>query len=250
MRESAPSWWSRLPEDERPFLVGYARADGIADPVRTRLLRDLGVRQVMIGMDAGSAVSLAAMNKPLRSLTRPVVADAETLYQQNHDALQVARNEGMLIRAGFVIGHIGLTPGLLKENVEMIMSLIQSGASVISALDIEVLSPQPGSLDFQYLTDPLAARAAAARVGLEVGDDRELRLVADRWKDEHIVLPEEAMRDYAAALMPGIEFTELMDARARIRTFARECGGVIGEATEEAARQPRIDGAASPLAPV
>jgi radical SAM superfamily enzyme YgiQ (UPF0313 family) len=229
MNDAKPAWWESLSADERPMLVGYARADGIADPRRTQTLASLGVRQVMIGMDAGAAISLAAMNKPVGGRRRDVLAEAEKLHLLNSQAIQVARDQGMLIRAGFVVGHIGMTPELLQENLDHILALISEGRDVFSAVDVEVLSPQPGAMDFKYLTSPATAKAAASKLGLRVADDDVLAAVAENWAGRDVVLPELAMRDYAQALMPGVSFDELAAARARIRTFAKQSGVVIGE---------------------
>jgi radical SAM superfamily enzyme YgiQ (UPF0313 family) len=229
MSHSKPGWWLSLSADERPFLVGYARADGIADRRKTRLLSDLGIRQVMIGMDAGSPISLAALNKPLRTRRDDYMRSAESLYDQNVAALHIAREEGLLIRAGFVLGHIGMTGELLKENVEMIMTLLYAGRDVISAIDIEVLSPDAGSLDFNYLTTPTAARSAAEALGLRVSDDFVLERIAANWRDQDVVPPELTMRDFTAAFMPDVPFSEIADARTAIRAFAKQCGIVIGE---------------------
>ncbi|MFF4402280.1 B12-binding domain-containing radical SAM protein [Streptomyces sp. NPDC001480] len=231
MSRSAPHWWSALPEDERPVLVGYGRADGIADARRTALLTSLGIRQIMIGMDAGAPLSLAAMNKPVGGRRREVVAEAERLYALNWDAVTVARNHGLLIRAGFVIGHIGMTRELLDENVQRILALITEGAKggVFSAVDVEVLSPQPGARDFTYLTSPSAAKDGAARLGLSVASDATLEEIAGAWRRQDIVAPEDAMRDYTRALMPDLAFDDLAGARSAIRAHAKGLGVVIGE---------------------
>ncbi|MFD9064157.1 hypothetical protein ACFVZ3_21840 [Kitasatospora purpeofusca] len=231
MAADAPAWWSALREDERPLLVGYGRADGIADPRKTALLTSLGVRQIMIGMDAGAATSLAAMNKPVGGRRRNVLAEAEKLYALNSDAITVARDHGMLIRAGFVVGHIGMTQELLAENLERILALITEGGKhgVFSAIDVEVLSPQPGARDYTYLTTPDAARQAAEKLGLTVADDATLAAVSARWAHQDVVAPEDAMRDYTLALMPELSFDDLAQARATIRSHAKACGVVIGE---------------------
>lgn len=228
MAADQPSWWRSLHRDRRPMLVGYARADGIADPRRTRALVDLGIQQVMIGMDAGSEVSLRAMNKPMRSGRRDPAEQAERLFESNWKAVEVARDHEMLIRTGFVIGHIGLTSALLEENVEKIVALIDEGSDVISAVDVEVLQPTPGSLDWTYLTSPRRARATSDLLGLPI-DDEELRRVAETWRDEDMIVPELAMRDYAAALMPDVSFSDLAQARASIRECAKDRGIVVGE---------------------
>lgn len=234
MSNAKPSWWTALRSDDRPVLVGYARADGIANEHRARLLMDLGVRQVMIGMDAGSGLSLAAMNKPLQPLGDDFLRHAETLFQQNREAIRVAKSLGLAIRIGFVIGHLGMTPELLHENVDRILDLLDEGKDVFTALDIEVLSPQPGSLDFNYLTMPDQAVAAARALGLGIATEGELEAVASRWRNQHIIVPENAMRDYASVLMPGIRFDQLAAARATIREHAKMAGIVIGEVSSEA----------------
>uniref|UniRef100_UPI003F492456 hypothetical protein n=1 Tax=Nonomuraea sp. CA-252377 TaxID=3240003 RepID=UPI003F492456 len=231
MNATQPAWWTALPDADRPVLVGYGRADGIADPRRTALLTSLGVRQIMIGMDAGAPLSLAAMNKPVGGRRRDVLAEAERLYEKNATAITVAREHGLLIRAGFVIGHIGMTPTLLHENLQRILALISEGAArgVFSAVDVEVLSPQPGARDYTYLTDPAAAQAAASHLGLSIAGEAVRTAIAERWRGQAVVPPENAMRDYASALMPEVSFDDLAESRAKIRAHAKACGVVIGE---------------------
>ena len=231
MAASLPDWWRSLTPDERPVMVGYGRADGIADPRRTALLSSLGVRQIMIGMDAGAPLSLAAMNKPVGGRHRNVLVEAEKLYELNSRAITVARDHGMLIRAGFVVGHIGMTAALLEENLQRILALITEGGKngVFSAIDVEVLSPQPGARDYAYLTEPDTAKAAANRLGLEIADDNVRSEIAARWSGQDVVMPEDAMRDYTLAVMPELDFDALSRTRATIRAHAKTCGVVIGE---------------------
>jgi anaerobic magnesium-protoporphyrin IX monomethyl ester cyclase len=217
-----------LPADERPVIVGYARADGIASEARTRKLLQLGIRQVMIGMDAGSPSSLAAMNKPLTGRRQSIQAQSELLFRKNSEALRVASDNGMLIRAGFVIGHLGMTRELLQENLDMIRTLLRAGRHSITAVDVEVLSPQPGALDFKYLVDPDLALATADRLSLPV-DEGALPAVARKWRGRHVVPPEEAMRDYVRVLMPEIDFDDMVEARLAVRAEAKANGIIIGE---------------------
>jgi radical SAM superfamily enzyme YgiQ (UPF0313 family) len=228
MRARPPEWWRRLGEDDRPVLVGYARADGICNDRRVGLLAGLGVRQLMVGMDAGSALSLAALNKPRRSGSMDLLQRAEQLYEQNWQAIRVARQHDMMIRAGFVVGHIGITQALLQENVERIKALLGAGKDVISAVDVEILLPEPGSRDYGYLTEPGRAAAAAGELGLAI-DPVQLERVARKWRGRDVVPPELAMRDYIAALMPEVSFDLLAEARAEIRKVAKDSGIAIGE---------------------
>ncbi|GAA2811418.1 hypothetical protein GCM10010522_31510 [Kribbella solani] len=92
-----------------------------------------------------------------------------------------------------------------------------------------MLSPQPGARDYVYLTNPPAAEEAAARLGLQIADERTMADIAQRWKETSTVSPEDAMRDYTQALMPELAFEDLARARTAIRDHAKSCGVVIGE---------------------
>jgi radical SAM superfamily enzyme YgiQ (UPF0313 family) len=165
MVATRPGWWTAAAEHERPLLAGYARADGLASPRHAAMLRDLNIRYLMVGLDAGTPLSLAALNKPLAP-----VADtdprqrAERMFEHNVAALRAAREEGLFLKAGFVVGHLGMTPELLKLNTEATCALIDNGKGAIASVDIEVLSPEPGSRDYTYLTSPALATAAAQRL--------------------------------------------------------------------------------------
>jgi hypothetical protein len=230
MRQDAPAWWTAAAPSDRPLLAGYARADGLSDPRHAALLRDLNIRYLMVGLDAGSPVSLSALNKPLAPARGGDAAyRAERMFEHNVAALQTARDEGLLLKAGFVVGHIGMTPELLALNTESICELIDRGKGAIASVDIEVLSPEPGSLDYRYLTEPRVAAAAAARLGLAIADDDVREGIARRHERLDIIDREEAMRDHARALMPGLTLADLATARARVRAHCKAAGVVIGE---------------------
>jgi hypothetical protein len=122
-----------------------------------------------------------------------------------------------------------MTPAILDENLQIIKALLSEGRDVISAVDIEVLSPEPGSRDFKYLTSPALATMAAERLNLTLADAPLLQSVAKRWRGCDIVPPEESMRDYASAFMPDLPFDRLIGARKELRAFAQGLGIVVGE---------------------
>jgi radical SAM superfamily enzyme YgiQ (UPF0313 family) len=230
MARDAPAWWTATAPADRPVLAGYARADGLSDPRHAALLRTLNIRYLMVGLDAGSPVSLAALNKPLAPARGGDAAyRAERMFEHNIAALDTARDEGLLLKAGFVLGHIGMTPELLELNVESICTLIDSGKGAIASVDIEVLSPEPGSLDYRYLTEPRAAAAAAARAGLEIAGHGIRAEIARGHERLDVIDREEAMRDHVRALMPGLTLGDLARARARVRAHCKTAGIVIGE---------------------
>jgi anaerobic magnesium-protoporphyrin IX monomethyl ester cyclase len=230
MRQDAPAWWTAAAPADRPLLAGYARADGLSSPRHAALLRDLNIRYLMVGLDAGSPVSLAALNKPLAPVRGGDPAyRAERMFGHNVAALETARDEGLLLKAGFVVGHIGMTPELLALNTASICALIDAGKGAIASVDIEVLSPEPGSLDYRYLTEPRAAAAAAAPLGRDIAEEQVRAGIAERHARLDIVDREEAMRDHARALMPGLTLADLAAARATVRAHCKAAGVVIGE---------------------
>lgn len=229
MVQNQPAWWTAA-ESERPLLAGYARADGIANPRHAAMLRDLNIRYIMVGLDAGAPLSLAALNKPLAPATdTDPRRRAEQMFQHNLDALRAARDEGLFLKAGFVVGHLGMTPELLKLNTEAMCALLDNGKGAIASVDIEVLSPEPGSRDYRYLTSPALATAAAQRLGLPIADDDTRCRVARDHAHLDVIDREQAMSDYALALMPGLTLEDLAEARATVRAHAREAGILVGE---------------------
>jgi anaerobic magnesium-protoporphyrin IX monomethyl ester cyclase len=122
-----------------------------------------------------------------------------------------------------------MTPELLKLNTEAMCALIDNGKGAIASVDIEVLSPEPGSRDYQYLTSPALATAAAQRLGLAIADDDVRRKVAAEHAYLDLIDREQAMRDYALALMPGLTLDDMAQARAAVRAHARGAGILVGE---------------------
>jgi radical SAM superfamily enzyme YgiQ (UPF0313 family) len=230
MAAAPPRWWAALPEEERPVMVGYARADGLSDERHAATLRTLGVRQLMVGLDAGTTVSLHAMNKPLAPIRdNNSVFRADKMFEHNVRALRSAKNAGLLLKVGFVVGHVGMDKDLLRENVESMKALLDSGSGGIASLDVEVLSPEPGSLDFKMLLDPDLARARAGMLGLPMPDRSEHERRASKWRGLDIIDREQAMADYVESVMPGLTLSDLAVARAEVREYGRRLGLTIGE---------------------
>ncbi|MFJ2702855.1 B12-binding domain-containing radical SAM protein [Streptomyces sp. NPDC087428] len=229
MAAEPPRWWADLPEDDRPVMVGYARADGLSDERHAATLRALGVRQLMVGLDAGTPVSLRAMRKPLVSIREHDSAfRAEKMFDHNVKALQSARNNGLLLKVGFVIGHLGMDAELMRENIDSMKNLLTSGAAAIASLDVEVLSPEPGSLDFKMLLDPELARVNADELKLSLPSRHEHELRARKWRGKDIIDREEAMADYVESVMPGLALDDLAGARAEVRDYGKQLGITVG----------------------
>lgn len=230
MRQEAPAWWRTLPENQRPVFGGYARSDGLSSPRHAATLRELGIRYLMVGLDAGSPVSLSALNKPLS----PVRGGdpkyrAERMFQHNLDALERARDQGIFIKAGFVVGHLGMTRQLLEENIESMCALVDGGKGAIVSSDIEVLSPEPGSFDYRSLTEPAFAASAARRLGLTIADADVRIAIAERHAGLDVIDREQAMGDYVRAVMPELTLNDLAAARDRLREHCRRNDVFVGE---------------------
>lgn len=227
MAASRPVWWMALPSDERPVLVGYARADGMEREHVMQAMRDIGFRILFVGVDAGAQQSLQALNKPLRNKD-PIIA-ARRMYEANVRALANARKHGVAIKAGFVLGHAGMNEALLEENVATYIEFLAAGRDVVISADIELLSPEPGSKDFRYLSQPDEADAIAERLGLRIAA-RSLRdHIARRYREVDIFDRETAIEDYIRALMPELSKARLAAARDHVRAACVRYGIVIGD---------------------
>lgn len=226
MAESPPEWWRGLSPDERPILVGYARADGMEKEQVLKAMREIGFRILFVGIDAGATRSLQALNKPLRAKD---AAAAQRMHDANLRALSNARKHGVAIKAGFVLGHLGMNEALLEENIEIYIQFLRAGRDVIISADIELLSPEPGSKDFCYLTEPEEAEAMSLSLGLNIGSRTLRQSVAKRYKNVDIFDREAAIEDYINVFMPELSKERLASARDRIRDECGRLGIVIGD---------------------
>jgi hypothetical protein len=151
------------------------------------------------------------------------------MFQHNLDAMDRARDEGIFLKTGFVVGHIGMTRHLLEENVDSICALVDGGKGAIASSDIEVLSPEPGSFDYRFLTEPALAAATAQRLGLAIADADLREEIAERHARLDVIDREEAMADYVRALMPELTLDDLARARQRLREHCRNTGVYVGD---------------------
>ncbi|MGQ5523301.1 B12-binding domain-containing radical SAM protein [Chitinimonas sp. PSY-7] len=227
MAASPPKWWSDLEPSERPVLVGYARADGMEKEAVLKAMRQIGFRILFVGVDAGAELSLLALNKPLKNKS-PALA-AKRMYESNLRALENARKHHVSIKAGFVLGHLGMNESLLAKNVQMYIEFLRNGKDVIVSADIELLSPEPGSKDFNYLINPDLAEAFSNQIGLAIAPIDLRNEVASEYACVDIFDREKAIEDYIKVFMPTISKDQLAGARDRVRAECTKLGIVVGE---------------------
>jgi len=227
MAAERPDWHLALPEKEQPVLVGYARADGLQKEHVVAAMREVGFRICYVGIDAGSPLSLMAMNKPLRS--KEPMYQAEHMFQANQQAAENAKRHGIALKLGFVLGHIGMTQELLEDNVRSVCDLLDTSNESVVSIDVEMLSPEPGSKDFHRLTHPKEALAFASSHNLRLSDESTLNHFAQKYTGCDVFDRDEAIKDYVEAFMPELTFKQLTQARARIRQHAKLRGVVIGD---------------------
>ena len=227
MAENRPDWHLALPVNEQPVLVGYARADGLQKENVVAAMREVGFRICYVGIDAGAPLSLIAMNKPLRS--KDPKHQAEYMFAANQKAAMNAKQHGIALKLGFVLGHIGMTRDLLEENVRSVCSLLDTSSDSVVSIDVELLSPEPGSKDFYHMINPQKALAFAEAHDLKLSSERRLNHFARKYTARDIFERDEAIKDYIKAFMPELTFKELSQARTRIRQHAKLRGVVIGD---------------------
>ncbi|MGR2739282.1 B12-binding domain-containing radical SAM protein [Billgrantia sp. Q4P2] len=227
MDKFKPKWWLDLPIHKRPMLVGYARADGMEKSHVMEAMANIGFKILFVGIDAGAMKSLQALKKPLRK--KDVIASSESMYMANLNAMENARRFGVKIKAGFVLGHVGMDKELLYENVREYKNILSMGRDVIVSADVEMLSPEPGSKDYEYLINPEVARREAKALGLEIAEDAVLNEVACYYKDKDAFDREAAINDYIRAMMPTLCKGDIAAVRDEIRAYSKSLGIVVGD---------------------
>lgn len=210
------------PTGPRGSISAYARADGLALGDRAMAMKAIGIDVVRVGIDACPQESLLALNKPLRPRS------AGNLAELNHQGVDQARRVGLRMRLSFVVGHFGQTPDLLEKGVRAATEFLAYAADVTHSVDVEILSPEPGSRDFAFLVDPHLASDFAERLGVRIAPAAARLAVARRWQPCDIVDSSAAAADYAKVMMPGIQTGDLRLARAQIRSAARALGLRVG----------------------
>lgn len=227
MDKFKPKWWLDLPPHKRPMLVGYARADGMEKKNVMEAMANIGFKILFVGIDAGAMKSLQALKKPLRK--KDVIASSESMYMANLNAIENARRFGVNIKAGFVLGHIGMNKELLYENVREYKNILSMGRDVIVSADVEMLSPEPGSKDYECLISPEVAKREAKALGLEIAEDAVLNEMACYYKDKDIFDREAAINDYIRAMMPTLCKGDIAAVRDEIRAYSKSLGIVVGD---------------------
>ena len=227
MDKFKPKWWLDLPIHKRPMLVGYARADGMEKRNVMEAMANIGFKILFIGIDAGAKKSLQALKKTLRK--KDVISSSESMYMANIRAIENARRFGVKIKSGFVLGHIGMNKELLDENVREYKRILEMGRDVIVSADVEMLSPERGSKDYEYLISPEVAKREAKSLGLEVSEDSVLNEVAFYYKDKDIFDRDAAISDYVRAMMPDLCKNDIASVRDEIRSYSKSLGIVVGD---------------------
>ncbi len=231
MVNNKPSWFRNLQEEKRPFITVYARSDGLTDLEMVRRLHDLGVRIIRVGFDSFTPLSLAAMRKPInftKTSSRNVLSLSKKLLDANTVVFNNVWATGIKLQVGFVLGHIGLQKDHLENMYEKFCSFFEEGKHSILSSDIEILSPEPGSLDFQYVVDPDLAERTAERLGVIISDRALREIKASKWRNKDIINRNEIMEDYIECLMPNLSLQFLVELRNKMRNFCKEMGVLIG----------------------
>jgi radical SAM superfamily enzyme YgiQ (UPF0313 family) len=221
MKAARPHWFTDLPPQDRPIFEGYARADGLAIEKNARLLYDLGFRFIFVGVEASPIKSLEVLNKSLRGDS---VVHLNRLYEANRQALRQARNVGLKMELGYVLGHLGMSPKLLSETVELLCSLVIEHRDTINWVDINLLVPAPGSNDYACLLDPNLAEKRATALGLAIAPRKIREEIAETWKMQDELSYDATVNDYIRAFMPELTRTDLVEAQNQMEQICHAAG--------------------------
>ncbi len=212
MAAARPKSSEGLFENGQALLVGYARADGLANRRVVRTLQNIGFRLLMVGFDAFDGAALTAFGKGM------TWEDGRQLARQR-SALANCRDANLSVKAGIVVGYFGATEADIEFQVAAASRIFDEFADVIFSADVEILCPEPGSRDYLRLTNRQTALLDASRLGSDRLSDYLLR--APPVRGSSYEGRTSAISRYAAELMIGVSVEHLIDARQRIRGAAK-----------------------------
>jgi hypothetical protein len=116
---------------------------------------------------------------------------------------------------------MGITPQVLEMNYQMMCQMIRQYPNLFMELDFEMLCPIPGSLAFEYMRRPGAARARANALGVNV-DDRYLEVLNSKYRGKDDLDPQELAHDFILGCCPDITVDLTHEYLRKIRQFAVE----------------------------
>ena len=218
MAEQQPEWYLRLKAEDRPRMMGYARADAFRDNVQNRidlLMNTLGYDHFFVGLDGFSSGSLRAMNKGINRAANT----SGDLLQHNLMACQEIARRGGKLSSGAVLTHVGITPEVFESNYQTMARIIKQYHGLFIELDFELLCPIPGSLAFDYFRLPGKARARADTLGLNV-NDRYLDVLHSKYRDKDDLDPQELANDFILGCCPDISVDMAHEYLHKIRQLA------------------------------
>lgn len=220
MHSDRPEWARKVFGEKRALLVGYARADGLANRRSVDILKDIGFGLLMVGFDAFHPGALAALGKGMR-------LDQDRQIVRQKMALRNCRDAGLHVKAGLVIGHFGASESDIRRQVMATVEIIREFPDVMFSVDVEILSPEPGSRDFLRLTDHTVAAKDAQLLGMRALYDQ---IVAGMPRPRALYTGRSAaILEYASSLMLGVSADLLIEARGQIRDAARSAGIHVAE---------------------
>ena len=222
MADQMPDWYLAMAPADRPRMMCYARADAFRERMKDRidvLMDTLRFDHFFVGLDGFSSISLRAINKGINRNAN----DSDDLLKHNLIACAEISRRGGRLSAGAVMTHIGVTPAMLETNFQTMRGVIAQYAHLFMELDFELLGPIPGSLAFDYLRRPGAARARADVLGLNV-DDRVLEAMHLKYADADDLDPVELTDDFVRACCPDITVEMAHDYLRKVRELMKEQG--------------------------
>ena len=199
-------------------MMCYARADAFREGMQERidlLMNTLGYDHFFVGLDGFSSGSLRALNKGINKNAN----ERGDLIQHNLAACREISRRGGRLSSGVVLTHLGITPEVLEANYRMMGDIIRQYPRLFMELDFELLCPIPGSLAFDYLRRPGAARARADAMGLNVNHEY-LEVLHEKYRDKDDVDAQELTSDFILGCCPDITVELAHDYLRRIRALA------------------------------
>ncbi|CAH2910778.1 MAG: hypothetical protein PCALPYG88_0669 [uncultured Paraburkholderia sp.] len=109
------------------------------------------------------------------------------------------------------------------------MAFCKAGRDVITGADTELLSPEPGSKDFRYLTDPNETETISFRLDILIENHALRPDVTNCYPTVYIFDREAVMDDYIGVFMPEVSKERLAAARVQVRSDCGRLGIMLGD---------------------
>jgi len=94
--------------------------------------------------------------------------------------------------------------------------------------DDNILTPEPGSKDYEFLLYPKSADSYSKQIGLPIGNSKMRINFAEKWRERDVINSEELITDYIKAFMPDLCLEDILEAKKYIKNYSEKLDVIFG----------------------